>query len=148
MHLRRNRRESMGLVCGHKIKKIPITGKLIQGKAQILSIQLGENEEFAGSKGWLNRWVKRYNVKAVILSGESAEVPQTVDDWAKCLPDICEGYSPNDIFNADETSIYYMTFPIKSMVQKGEPMSGVKIAKERITVKLCCNASGEKFDHS
>lgn len=82
----------------------------------------------------------------VSFSGESAEVPQSaVDDWTKRLPDICAGYALKDIFNADETGLYYRSLPRTSLVHKNDDKKGIKTAKERMTVLLACSATGEKL---
>ena len=42
------------------------------------------------------------------MSGERGDVDcSVVDDWKKKLPVICEGYEPRDIFNMDDTGIFY-----------------------------------------
>ena len=86
------------------------------------------------------------NGNNVIISGEAADVnPTTVDDWHKCLPDICAGYTNKDIFNSDETGLFFRALPTRSMVAKGDDCKGGRIAKDRITVLLCCSATGEKL---
>ena len=48
--------------------------------------------------------------KAPVLSGEAVDVNQDViDAWVECLPTICKGYDSKDIFNADETGLFYRT---------------------------------------
>lgn len=82
----------------------------------------------------------------VFFPGESAEVPQkALEDWAKCLPDICAGYELADVFNADETGLYYRSLPRTSLVHKDDDKKGIKTAKERMTVLLACSATGEKL---
>jgi hypothetical protein len=79
------------------------------------------------------------------LSGEAADVSESVvDDWGKHLESVCNGYKLRDIFNADETGLFYRVLPIKSMTVRGEKAKGGKKSKERITVLLACSA-GEKF---
>ena len=68
-----------------------------------------------------------------------------IDDWSKRLKDITEGYELKDIFNADETGLYFRTLPKKSMVKKGESCKGTKLAKDRVTVLCACSATGEKL---
>ena len=54
-------------------------------------------------------------------------------------------YEPRDIFNLDETGLFYNQV-VKRTYAK-EHISGTKIKKERITVVLMCNADGSlKFD--
>ena len=43
----------------------------------MLSIEM-DHDDFTASNGWLECWLKRYNVKLAVLCGESAEVPQDV----------------------------------------------------------------------
>ena len=126
-------------------KNIPVSGRMIQEKAQMYASELGHTE-FCGSNGWLERWQKRHNVRLATLSGEAADVdPVVVDDWKKRLESICEGYDLRDIFNADETGLYYRALPSRSMVVRGDEAKGGKKSKERITVLLACSAVGEKL---
>ncbi len=48
-------------------------------------------------------------------------------------------YEPKDIWNADETGLFWRLKPNKSMRFKGETCSGGKLSKERITILLCAN---------
>ena len=56
-----------------------------------------------------------------------------------------EGYAIEDQFNADETAVFYQQLPRKSVVFKGESCEGGKFAKERLSIMLCCSATGEKL---
>ena len=51
----------------------------------------------------------------------------------------------SDIFNLDETGLFWRAFPSKGYVQKGEKAHGTKIRKDRITLVLCCSMDGEKI---
>ena len=43
------------------------------------------------------------------MAGEAAEVPQNlVEDWTKRLPALLSGYTAENIFNADETGLYFL----------------------------------------
>ena len=48
-------------------------------------------------------------------------------------------------FNADETAMFYRQLPRKSLVFKGELCKGGKFAKDRLSIILCCSATGEKL---
>jgi hypothetical protein len=100
-------------------KNIPITGRLIQEKALMLSQERNE-DGFKASNGWLEAWRKRYGVKSCVLSGEAVEVSDDVIcDWSARLPALCEGYSSSDIFNADETGLFFRTSLIDQWFRKG-----------------------------
>jgi hypothetical protein len=49
------------------------------------------------------------------------------------------------VFNADETALFYRILPNRSFVVKGQECRGGKQSKERLTLLLCCSASGEKL---
>jgi hypothetical protein len=131
--------------CSARSKNIPITGPLIQQEALMLSVSLG-CDEFAASNGWLQSFLKRHNIKSCVLSGEAASVrEEDVQDWIKRLSSILEGYKLKDIFNADETGLFFRTLPTKSYVVKGDRCTSGKNSKERLTVLLACSAEGEKL---
>ncbi len=51
----------------------------------------------------------------------------------------------NDIYNCDETGLFYRTLPDRTLATKGKACKGGKLSKERITVMLCCSAGGDKL---
>lgn len=116
-----------------------------QEKALILAVELG-HDDFSASNGWLESFFKRHNISLKDLCGESGDVSEeVVNDWTQRIPDIVAGYDPKDIFNADETGLYYRALPNRTYAIKGDPCKGTKTAKERITVLLACSAAGEKL---
>lgn len=128
--------------CDKRRRNVPVTGKLIQEKALFLSVE-GGFDDFVASNGWLEKWLKRRNIHQSCLSGDREVSEDQVADWKMRLPQICEGYSPENVFNADETGLFYRAFPSKSMVVRGQDAAGIKIKKDRITALLCVGAKGE-----
>ena len=55
-----------------------------------------------------------------------------------------KGYELKDIWNADETGLFWRALPDKSLSMKKGRCKGGKYAKQRITVLLIANALGEK----
>jgi hypothetical protein len=103
------------------------------------------NTEFFASNGWLGKFTKRNNIVFNILSGEAADVStETVTDWKKRLNNLCKDYSAEDIFNCDETGLFWRAIPSKSLTFKGEKCSKGKQSKERITLLLCVNRTGSE----
>ena len=49
-------------------------------------------------------------------------------------------YKANDIFNCDETGLFFKMMPKRTLAFKGEPCHRGKNNKERLSVLLCCNA--------
>ena len=96
--------------------------------------------------GWLEKWLTRYHVKCAVLCGENEEVKEDVlQDWSRRLPVLCSGYDMKDIFNADETGIFFRALPSRSMIAKGDNASGTKTCKMRITAMVAVSAKGEKL---
>ena len=61
-------------------------------KAKEISEKLGKSD-FKGSRGWLDKWKKTYNVKQLKICGESGDVQgETIDSWKERLPEIIQGY--------------------------------------------------------
>ncbi|KAI0211496.1 Isocitrate dehydrogenase [NADP] cytoplasmic [Lamellibrachia satsuma] len=97
--------------CTARSKELPVSGKLIQEKAMMLSLEMG-HDDFSASNRWLQAWQKCHNVKWAALCGKAAEVSQDiVADWTMCLPDLTTGYALADIYNTDETGLYYHALP-------------------------------------
>ena len=64
--------------------------QLIETSKQI-AVSLGK--KFKGSRGWLEKWKKRYNIKNLRISGESGDVQgTTVDSWKERLPELLSGF--------------------------------------------------------
>ena len=58
------------------------------------------------------------------------------------IPELLRQYNPYDIYNADETGLYYRATPDNSLCYTYEQLSGSKKAMEGVTVLLCVNMSG------
>jgi hypothetical protein len=94
----------------------------------------------------LEKFKACHAIKAFAVSGKSAGVDlQTVDDFCSLIPEICSDFEPCNIFNCDETDLYYRTIPNKTLSTKGASSKGVKHSKERLTVMFACSATGEKL---
>lgn len=124
----------------------PISGPILKEKAMILHKKLEGNDTFTASDGWLSRWKKRHGVHFISVCGEKMSADQpAANEFSEKLRRIIlnENYSPEQIYNIDETGLNYKLLPRKTFVTPQESSApGFKINKERITVALCSNASG------
>ena len=84
------------------------------------------------------------------VCGESATVtPEMTEEWrSETLPELLRQYDPDDVYNADETALFYQCLPNKTFMLKGEKASrGVKESKLRLTVLVTTNMLGnDKVD--
>jgi hypothetical protein len=53
-----------------------------------------------------------------------------------------EGYEPRDVYNADETGLFFNVLLVRTLVYKGESCHGGKHSKDKLTVLLCVNSDG------
>lgn len=106
---------------------------MLQGKAKRPSEELGDLE-FTKSNGWLNRFKKRFNIRSKVISGEAGGVrEEIVTSWQERLPNILSGYSPENIFNKDETGQFFRALPNRSLAEVSKQCTGGKKSKERVT---------------
>lgn len=119
-------------------------GPQVAEKAKQIAEKLGKSD-FKGSNGWLTKWKGRYNIKKFRVCGESGDVRgETVESWKERLPELMQGYSAEDIWNMDETGVFWRALPESGFGQKGRECKGGKKCKQRITVAFFVSAAGVK----
>ena len=93
------------------------------------------------TNGWLCRWKARHGIKFKKCHGEKGDA--AADQWkSDILPDLLREYTPCDIYNADETGIYFRAVPDGTLSFSTDRLSGRKKAKERVTALVCANMDG------
>lgn len=58
------------------------------------------------------------------------------------LPNLIDKYSPDCIFNADESGLYYKALPNTTFFNKGDQPKGWKSQKSRLTILFICSSTG------
>lgn len=123
---------------------ISLSGPLIQQKALKFAADLSMSD-YKVSNRWLEKFLKRNNLTCKKMSGERGDVKtEVVKDWEDKIVHLYEGYEPRDIFNMDETGIFFKAGK-RTFVKSGSDCAGGKCAKDRITVLLCASMTGEKL---
>ncbi|GBN05843.1 Tigger transposable element-derived protein 6 [Araneus ventricosus] len=103
-------------------KNFPISGPFITEKALQFAKALGY-DEFRGSNGWLEKFKRRHGIMAkVIMPGESKDIDDNdSENWiTEILSKILKDYKPENIFNADETALFFQCLPQKKLTFKKE----------------------------
>uniref|UniRef100_A0A914XU35 HTH CENPB-type domain-containing protein n=1 Tax=Plectus sambesii TaxID=2011161 RepID=A0A914XU35_9BILA len=106
--------------------------------------------DFELSIGWLSRWKENENITFHTVQGEKAAayVPGA-EHWIQdILPIALEGYAKRDIYNADETGLFYKALPKGTFAVRGDKPTAGKQQKEKAAEKarlmalLLCNQDG------
>ncbi|KAK7501648.1 hypothetical protein BaRGS_00007079 [Batillaria attramentaria] len=124
-------------------QNIPISGPVLKIRANKIAEDLGI-QDWNCSDGWLTRWKKRNNIVSKAESGERGSVDEkATDEWVRnVLKPLLARYEARDVFNVDETALFWRMLPGKSLCFKGERCIGGKKSKDRITVMICSNMNG------
>ena len=69
---------------------------------------------------------------------------ETVQSWKERLPEIVQGYEKENVWNMDETGIFWRALSDRGFGQKSKSCKGGKKSKQRITVAFFVSASGHK----
>ena len=86
--------------------------------------------KFKTSNGWLARFKNRRNIGSKILSGERGSVDELiVDDWIGHHPAIFENYDKKNIYNVDETALFFGDLPEKTLAVRGTDSAGGRSRK-------------------
>jgi transposase len=126
-------------------QNIPLCGDTLKDQARFFATRFGISEnEFDCSSGWLERFKVRHNITYKKVCGESKSVNQNsneINDWKNKLSNILKDYSPDQIYNADETGLFFRLLPDKTFEFKDVKCHGGKQSKDRLTALVCANMS-------
>ena len=122
---------------------IALNGPLVLEKATEFANLMGITD-FHANQGWLTRFKKRENLNFQAVCGEAGGVDSTVvRDWTETvLPSKLAQFHEDDIFNVDETGLFYQLQPSRTLHFRNEKCTGGKQSKERISVLVGSNMSG------
>lgn len=123
-------------------KKINLSSDVILKKASEFAKLLKIND-FEPTFGYLNGLKKRQNLVFTVKHGESESVDETiVQKWSLDLKEKIKEYKPENVYNLDETALFWRLLPSKTYAFTDESSYGNKKSKERITVVVITNADG------
>ena len=88
---------------------------------------------------------KRYGIvnKAICSTKESATNADELEDWTHTvLIPTLKGYSPSDIYNSDETALFYKSLPHRTYCRVDDNPAGSTKFKDRLTLLVITNMDG------
>ncbi|XP_012515156.1 PREDICTED: jerky protein-like [Propithecus coquereli] len=118
-------------------KDIPLTGLLVMNQARIYHEELNIEGECEYSEGWLQKFKKHHGIKYLKICGEKTSanhelLENYIDEFAKIISN--ENLSPEQIYNADETALYWCYLPRKTLTMGDErATTDCKDTKQRLT---------------
>ena len=133
-----------------RCKPLAIARSHIQARALVEAEKRGITG-FRASDGWFSNWRKRNGVgPSLRLYGEAGDVSylQFEAEMAKLREQLEEqNFEPDNIFNMDETGLFYRAMPARTYLAPDESRKTVRgtkslKAKDRVTVLFCVNATG------
>ncbi|CAG8810516.1 6386_t:CDS:2, partial [Gigaspora margarita] len=93
------------------------------------------------SNGWVTNYKKRNSLRRYKLHGEAASAPlESLPNERIKLQNLLSQYELEDIYNADETGLFYRMLPNQTLAKR--PVARSKQDKSRVTVLLAANATG------
>jgi len=127
---------------------VPICDELIQAKAKEFAVYFipiyDDIDKCTFSIGWLGGFKKRLKLSRQTIIGESGDVDKDLVENARIeIRKILDKYSLDDIYNLDETALFYQLPPNKTIASKKTKLEGSKLSKKRLSVAFCVNASGK-----
>ncbi|XP_037527773.1 tigger transposable element-derived protein 6-like [Rhipicephalus sanguineus] len=126
-----------------RARNVPISGPILAAKAKNFAFLLGR-PDFEPGGGWIQRFKDRHGIVYKNVVGEAASLDsQAKEEWLlEKLPGVLERYADKDVYNCDETALFFQMMPSKTHALKGDPCPGGKHSKLRVTVLLCANMDG------
>jgi DDE superfamily endonuclease/Tc5 transposase DNA-binding domain len=121
--------------------RVPISDEILLEKARFIHHYLTPDIPIKFSSGWLEKFKARHGIKRHIRHGESSSVDKEAI-WLALpqLHDLLREYDLRDIYNFDETGLFFRLEPDMTLATKR--LFGRKKDKERLTIGLCANADG------
>ena len=125
-------------------QNIPITERILIEKAKQIGSLL-EITEFLYSSGWVMKFKKQLDINSKVLSGESGCInSEIVNSGIETARQVVQNFSPENVFNCDETGLFYRMLPSRSLTISGGAQ-GTKKVKDRITILFCVNMTGSEI---
>ena len=110
-----------------------------------MSLDDANKYDFKGSQGWFERFRKRFSLHDIQIKDDdhnSDDVIQFKEQFSQIVEE--EGYTDEQVFNADETVLFWKKMPRRTFISKCELSdAGFKYSNEMITLLFCSNASGK-----
>nr|XP_012139989.1 PREDICTED: jerky protein homolog-like isoform X2 [Megachile rotundata] len=118
----------------------------IKAKAQEFFRQYGGAESFKASDGWFRTWKARNGIRSIAMAvAPSTTNTNVTNQFTTEILKIMEKekLTLHQVFNADETELYFKMMPNNNSIVKTEHETpNSKRINDRLTIMACCNTTG------
>jgi hypothetical protein len=129
--------------------RLPVPPSLAIAKVKSIASTLSiSDSDFKASWQWLSHFRTRRGLQKMLLHGERAEVDKNDPELLSTteeLYSIIAQYDLENVYNMDETGLFFHLLPRYSILMPNEDISstrGKKKAKDRVSLIVYANASG------
>ena len=126
---------------------LPVPPQMLRVKALEIA-KYSEIHDFSASHGWLRNFRNRHSLSSMSLFGEGDEVdknnPVLLADIGRLKAEI-DKFDAENVYNMNETGLFYRVIPRMTLVSgkvDRASLRGKKTPKDRVTLTVCCNATG------
>jgi hypothetical protein len=126
---------------------VPPSPAIAKAKSITSSLSIPKTD-FKASWQWLSRFKVRRGLQKMLLHEEGAKVNKSNLGLLAALDDlyvIIAQYDPENVYNMDETGLFFRLLPRYSLLMPDEDISttrGKKKSKDRVSLIVCANAVG------
>ena len=93
-------------------------------------------ETWEATNGFLHRFCMQYGVLSKCITGENLDCPDYIQFMEEVLTPLLMQYEPQDVYNADETSLYYKCLPDRAYAFEHERVRVFTIWSNCLLVEL------------
>ncbi|CAG8701400.1 3290_t:CDS:1, partial [Ambispora gerdemannii] len=116
---------------------------LLMEKALLFAEEFEVSDKFVAFAGWVNNFKRRNNLKSYKKCGESGSVNMDeISKFREQLQDIIKDYEPQDVFNCDETALYWILESSRTLAYSS--VKGKKKSKDQVSLLVTTNAIGNE----
>ncbi|GBP10164.1 Tigger transposable element-derived protein 1 [Eumeta japonica] len=130
-------------------KRMPLSGPMVREKAKRLYAHFKEPDGsfsgectdggFQASEGWFNKFKVRQSLHNIKIIGEAASADTAAagrypEEFVNLVAD--GEYKPEQVFNADETALFWKRMPNKTFISKAKSLL-LDLRQQRIELHCC-----------
>eukprot|EP00968_Pinguiococcus_pyrenoidosus_P011344 scaffold908_cov228-Pinguiococcus_pyrenoidosus.AAC.15 len=122
-------------------QRATITEEVIVTKAREFAVGLSLPPRFNFGRSWISNFKKMRGMRSAQLHGEAGSANiEGINKAQQKLPILLSGTDLRDIYNMDETALWYRRLPTSSIMKRKR--KGCKLSKERITLSIFASSDG------